>query len=173
MKHLLMILVLVLFCSKMQAQEKYANDVESLDQIIAALYEVISGDKEVKRDWARFENLFAQDARLIPSRKNKEGIIGFRVMTPGGYVESSGAYLESNGFFEKEISRKTETYGSLVHVWSTYESYHTSKDEEPFARGINSIQLINDGSRWWIMQIYWLAETEDNPLPEKYLIKMK
>ncbi|MEM6806000.1 MAG: hypothetical protein AAF696_31675, partial [Bacteroidota bacterium] len=61
--------------------------------------------------------------------------------------------------------------GSMVHLWSTYDSFHTSTDEKPFARGINSIQLMHDGSRWWIMQIYWLGETEDNPLPEKYLSK--
>ena len=74
-------------------------------------------------------------------------------------------------FFEVEIHRVTEQYGSLVHLWSTYESYRTSEDEEPFARGINSIQAINDDGRWKILQIYWLGETPDNPIPDKYLPK--
>ena len=155
----------------MHAQKDFSKDVSSLDNIIEALYEVISGDKGVKRDWDRFENLFSEDARLVPSSKNKENKVGYQIMTPSSYKESSGTYLEENGFFEKEIHRVTEVYGSLVHIWSTYESYRTSKDETPFMRGINSIQLLNDGERWWVMQIYWLGETDDNPLTEKYLPK--
>jgi hypothetical protein len=67
------------------------------------------------------------------------------------------------------MSRKTEAYGSLVHAYSTYKAYHSKTDAEPFARGINSIQLMNDGQRWWVVSIYWLAETEALPLPKKYL----
>lgn len=155
----------------MNGQSDYSNDVTSIDNIIEALYGVISGNKGVKRDWARFEYLFAEDARLIPTRKNDEGVTGYRIMTPQDYAKNSGPYLESNGFFEKEIKRTTETYGSLVHVWTTYESFNSMEEKEPAARGINSIQLLNDGKRWWIMQIYWLGETDDNPLPEKYLPK--
>ena len=150
---------------------KYAEDVASLDAIMAALYEVISGDAGVKRDWDRFRYLFVEDARLIPTGKNQEGEVGFRIMSPDGYAERSGAWLEENGFHEVEIHRVVEEYGSLVHLFSTYESYRSKADEEPFARGINSIQLMNDGDRWWILHIYWLGETEELPLPEKYLPK--
>ncbi|MDW3652269.1 MAG: hypothetical protein R8P61_34655 [Bacteroidia bacterium] len=160
-----------LLMSSSIAQDKYAADVASLDAIIEALYGSISGDKGEKRDWDRFKYLFTPEAKLIPSAKNPEGITKYRIMTPESYVETSGSYLEENGFFEKETYRVTEEYGSLVHIFSTYDSYHTSKDEKPFARGINSIQLLHDGKRWWIMQIYWLGETKDNPLPAKYLPK--
>ena len=148
---------------------KYANDVSSLDNILAALYGVISGEKGEKRDWERFKYLFIEEARLIPSGRRQEGKIGYRIMSPADYAENSGKWLEENGFFETEISRKTEVYGSLVHVFSTYESRRSASDAEPFARGINSIQLMNDGARWWIVQIYWLGETEENQLPKKYL----
>ena len=150
---------------------KYTDDVKSLDNILAALYEVISGEKGVKRDWARFKNLFIKDAQLMPSSKNKAGKVGYRVLTPQGYVDNAGKFLEENGFFEVEISRKTEKYGSLVHAFSTYESYHSKADDTPFARGINSIQLMNDGERWWVVSIYWLGETEALPLPSNYLLK--
>ena len=138
---------------------------------MSALYASISGDKGVERDWDRFKNLFIEEARLMPSGKNKEGKTGYRIMTPSGYVESSGKWLVENGFHEVEINRVTEEYGSLVHVWSTYESYRSKADEKPFMRGINSIQLMNDGERWWIMHIYWLGEKEALPLPEQYLPK--
>jgi len=36
-------------------------------------------------------------------------------------------------------------------------------------RGINSIQLFYDGSRWWIVSIYWQQESPEYPIPEKYL----
>ena len=151
--------------------ETYTEDVKSLDNILAALYEVISGEKGVKRDWDRFKNLFIEDAQLMPSGKNKAGRVGYRVLTPQGYVDNAGKRLEENGFFEVEISRKTEEYGSLVHAFSTYESYHTKADKKPFARGINSIQLMNDGERWWVVSIYWLGETDGQPLPASYLPK--
>jgi len=154
-----------------KAQADYSNDVASLDNMITTLYSVISGEKGEVRNWDRFKNLFAEDARLIPSGKNKEGKVGFRIMTPSDYVISSGKRLEEVGFHELEINRVIEEYGSLVHIWSTYESYHSKSEKTPFARGINSLQLMNDGKRWWILQIYWLGETPENPLPKKYLPK--
>lgn len=152
-------------------ESPYAKDVVSLDAIMSALYGVISGDAGEKRDWDRFRYLFVEEARLMPSGKNPEGEVGYRILSPDGYVERSGAWLEENGFHEVEIHRVVEEYGSLVHLFSTYESYRSKADEEPFARGINSIQLMNDGNRWWILHIYWLGETEELPLPAKYLPK--
>lgn len=158
---------------QVSAQNEYDRDVSSLDNVMSTLYLVISGEKGELRDWDRFKNLFVTDARLIPTTKNKEGKAGYRIMTPSDYVASAGKRLEEVGFHETEINRKTEAYGSLVHVWSTYESYHSKSDKAPFARGINSIQLMNDGNRWWILQIYWLGESTENPLPKKYLPKKK
>ncbi len=150
---------------------KYIEDVASLDNILDALYASISGEKGVLRDWDRFRNLFIPEARLMPSSKNQEGKVGYRIMSPDEYVARSGKWLEENGFHEVEISREEVEYGSLVHVFSTYESYRSKADEKPFARGINSIQLMNDGERWWVIQIYWLGETEALPLPAEYLPK--
>jgi hypothetical protein len=62
-----------------------------------------------------------------------------------------------------------EQYGSVVHVFSTYDSKKKLEDEKPFMRGINSIQLWNDGKRWWVVSVFWQAETVDNPIPGKYL----
>lgn len=151
------------------AQNNYPEDVASVDQIIGTLYAVISGEKGEVRNWDRFRNLFVPEARLIPSSKNPEGVTGYRILTPTDYVASAGQRLEKLGFHEVEINRQVEQYGSMVHVWSTYESYHSKTETQPFARGINSIQLMNDGTRWWIIQIYWLGETPENPLPATYL----
>lgn len=173
MKKLILLLFLtVLALNNTQAQTNDANylqKVQSLDSTLYNLYAVISGEKGVKRDWELFKYLFHADAKLIPSGKNQEGIIGARFMSPDGYVSTAGKYLEENGFFEKEIYRKVDTFGNITQVFSTYESYHSEKDAEPFARGVNSIQLLHDGSRYWIINIYWMAETPEHPLPAEYL----
>ncbi|WP_420316102.1 hypothetical protein [Ekhidna sp.] len=153
------------------AQDKYLNKVQTLDSTIETLYEVISGAAGEKRNWELFKYLFTNDAQLIPSGPNEEGKIGYRVMSPSQYVETSGSWLEENGFFEKEIYRVTESFGSLTHIFSTYESYRSEADEKPFTRGINSIQLMKDKERWWVVNIYWTGERDDNPIPEKYLPK--
>lgn len=151
-----------------QAQSPYQADHESLDAIMEALYEVISGAQGEARNWERFEALFIPEARLMPTGSNPEtGKIGMRVWSPQDYIQMAGSRLEQMGFYEQEIHRVVEAYGPITHVFSTYESRH-APDEAPFVRGINSIQLLNDGERWWIVSIYWSGETNANPLPAKY-----
>jgi hypothetical protein len=77
--------------------------------------------------------------------------------------------LLQKGFYETEVARRTEQFGRIAHVWSTYESRHDPSDAEPFMRGINSFQLFNDGSRWWILSICWQHESVDHAIAEKYL----
>lgn len=149
----------------------YDQDTSSLDHILSALYEVISGEAGEERNWDRFLNLFYENAWLIPSGQNQEGIVSATHMSPKQYVEQANTHLVENGFFEKELSRKEQRFGNITHVWSTYESFRTKNDIEPFSRGINSIQLLNDGNRWWILNIYWTPETLENPIPQEYLSK--
>jgi hypothetical protein len=144
-------------------------DVGSADAIIAALYDVISGPAGQKRDWDRFRSLFAPGARLIPTGRRQDGTHSMRVLTPEEYLTNSGPLLERNGFFEREISQTSESYGGMVHRFSSYESRRTATDSVPFARGINSIQLVNDGQRWWVVTILWEGERPDNPIPARYL----
>src|SRR5882672_4657508 len=145
------------------------KDVESIDAILAALYNVISGPAG-DRDWNRFRSLFLPEARMGAVRKKPDGTFTASSFTPDGYVERAGKYFKEKPFFESELSRKTEQFGQEAHVFSTYES-RNAKDEKPFARGINSLQLFNDGKRWYVVSIFWDEERADNPLPQKYLTK--
>ncbi|MFK7772489.1 MAG: DUF4440 domain-containing protein [Saprospiraceae bacterium] len=149
--------------------KKYLEKVKTLDSTLENLYGVISGEKGEARDRDLFRYLFKPDAKLIPSGKNQAGKTGCKFMTPDDYIKSSGEWLVENGFFEKEIARKTDTFGNITQVFSTYESFHSESDQAPFMRGINSIQLLNDGERWWVLNIYWMQETEEAPIPVKYL----
>jgi hypothetical protein len=144
-------------------------DVASIDSIIAAVYDVISGPAGKKRDWDRMRSLFIQGARLIPTGPRRNGGYGSRVLSVEDFIAGSTPILEKEGFYEKESARKSEMFGRIAHVFSTYESRHAADDAKPFVRGINSFQLMNDGSRWWIVTIFWQGEDEKNPIPEKYL----
>ncbi|NER17496.1 hypothetical protein [Spongiivirga citrea] len=157
--------------SSQSLDEKYGENVNSLGNTLETLYGVISGPKGEKRNWELFNYLFLEDAKLIPSGQNRQGANAPRYLSTEDYIKLSGKWLEENGFFEKELHRKTEIFGSLVHVWSTYESFKNATDKEPFARGINSIQLYFDGSRYWVTNIYWTGERPDLPIPGEYLPK--
>ncbi|MCA1817401.1 MAG: hypothetical protein LC746_13600 [Acidobacteria bacterium] len=156
-------------------------DVDTIDHILAALYDVISGPAGKKRDWDRMRSLFIPGARLIPTSSRRapgtppdapltgKEEYAARVLSPEDYIARSAPFLEGNGFFERESARRTEQYGHIAHVFSTYESRHKAEDAKPFQRGINSIQLVNDGRRWWVVTIFWEGETNVTPLPDKYL----
>ena len=151
-----------------QSKEAMPTDVASLDSIMKATYDSISGDAGQARDWNRFRSLFIQGARLIPTGKNKDGVISSTILSPDEYITRAEPFL-MKGFFEREIARRVESYGNIAHVFSTYESRHKRDDKEPFARGINSFQLMNDGKRWWVVTIYWQGETPENQIPKGYL----
>ena len=146
-----------------------AADVASMDAIIAAVYDVISGPAGQQRDWDRMRSLFVPDARLIPTIYRPDSTPRLLVWSVDQYIDVAGPRLEQNGFFEREVARTTERYGGVVQAFSTYESRHTASDPQPFARGINSFQLWYDGARWWVVTIYWEAERPGNPIPERYL----
>ncbi len=129
---------------------KEANpaDVASIDSIIKAVHDVISGNAGEKGDWDRFRTLFHKDARMIPSGKNPTtGVVGARVLSTEDYITRSSPFMEKEGFFERELARRTDVYGNIAQVFSTYQSFHKKTDKTPFTRGINSFQLLNDGKR--------------------------
>ena len=146
-------------------------DVESIEAIVAAAYDVISGPAAKKRDWERERALFWPGARLIPTAtvpgRNDVGLAPL-MLDVEGYIDRVEPIFAKSGFYEKEIARRIEQFGRIAHVWSTYESRNDPGDAEPFMRGINSIQLFNDGKRWWILSIYWQHESPQHPIPEKY-----
>jgi hypothetical protein len=154
-----------------QTDSTVANpkDVESIDAILKMLYDVISGPAGQARNWNRMRSLFLPEAKMVATGTSQTGEIVKRVMTVEDYITRNGPVLEKNGFFEKEIFRKQEVYGRIAHCFSTYEAKRNANDSAPFMRGINSIQLYNDGKRWWILSIFWQSESKDTPLPKEYL----
>jgi hypothetical protein len=143
-------------------------DVTTIDGIIGALYDVISGPAGKVRDWNRMRSLFAPEGGLRAVGQRPDGTIVSRPMTVEDYITRNSPAFEKMAFFEREAARTTEQFGQVAHVFSTYESRHDPKGE-PFQRGINSIQLYNDGHRWWIANLVWRGEDANLKLPERYL----
>lgn len=149
-----------------------AKDVETIDGIVAALYDVISGGIGQARNWNRMRSLFIPEARIMaiaPKRDSTD--FGLRIMSVSDYIANSGPTLIETGFREKEISRKTDQWGELAQVFTTYE---TILDKDGTSkRGINSVQLMHDGTRWWIISLLFEAERDQLRLPENYLKSSK
>jgi hypothetical protein len=137
-------------------------DVQSLDAILAAVYDVISGPAG-PRDWNRFRSLFVPEGRLTSTAKNP-GASAVRLLTVDGYIERAGKYFTTHAFYESAIVNRVQRFGGIAQVFSSYES-RNAPNEKPFTRGVNSIQLFHDGSRWWVLSILWDEESPTNPLP--------
>lgn len=152
----------------MTIDPRYATDVGSIDAIIDAIYDAVSGPAG-PRDHARERHLFHPDARLMrglpvgspPASAPTEGL---RVMTVDQFNEVNVPFFRDHDFYEIEIGREVFQFGRWAHVISAYES-RFGVDQPPYARGINSIQLWWDADRWWVVNVIWDWESPTRPIP--------
>jgi hypothetical protein len=165
---LLILLTVILQTGKAQVITKYGDNVSTLDGIMKAYYDVVTVKKGGKVSYERDSLIHWPGVNVGSTGIDKNGKPAFHYMSLKEYHRLSDPYLEKDGFYEKEISRKVEKFGSINHVWSTYESRN-----EPggpiIERGINSIELYFDGTRFWILGWFFDGERKDNPIPKEYL----
>ena len=153
-------------------------DAVSVDAIVAALYGSVSHGADASPDFDRMRRIFLFVGMLVPP---KAAGADFRAMDVDQFAERYEKSVATRkekgepatGFFEREIARRTDCFGNICQVFSTYESRHSPSDTTLFQRGINSIQLLRDGNRWWIASVVWDAERPDNPIPAQYLQSAK
>jgi hypothetical protein len=147
------------------------NDVEqgSPQEIVSALYEVISGPADEIRDWDRFRSMFIESARIILASSRPDSEVGLNSWSVEEFIEEADRFYREDGFWEREVSSRMEQFGKITHIFSTYESFRGTKGGAPVARGINSIQLLYDSGRWSIANILFDHESQLNPIPERYL----
>lgn len=145
------------------------EDVTLPSAIVLASYVAISGPPGQALNLDRFRSLFLPQAQLV-SVNIKDGQGMARTMTLQEFTDMVTARIGKDGHIEHEIAHRIEVYGNMANVWSAYESRKTAGDPQ-VTRGINSIQLMNDGKRWWISGAQWQHETADAPIPAKYLSK--
>lgn len=142
------------------------DDVKSPEAIIAALSSSISGEAGQVRNWDRFRSLFVPGAgRLVVTRVPRTGPADVTVLSMEDYIARS-----SNGapasFFEIPIAYDVQSFGRMSHVYESYGLHHT-RDDQPYVRGVNSFELLSDGTRFYVLQVFWDTERPDNPLPAR------
>jgi hypothetical protein len=149
------------------------TDSASIEAIVTALYESISRKPGEYSDWERMRPLFSASARIIPpsTQGGTPEVLDFEAFRQRVDDNVGRLHAEGNdrGFHESELAKRTDRFGNIGHVWSTYASRYSAEDPQPYTRGINSFQLAYDGRRWWVITIFWDAERADNPIPPEYL----
>ena len=141
-----------------------SEDAATIDGVMRALYDVISGPAGAPRDWARLHALYAPHARLVPTRLSPDGDLAVESLDVAGYVASRAPYFAAHGFHEVELDRAVTRYGALAHVWSTYEARDTPDGPARF-RGANSLQLLRRDGRWWVLSVMWQPEPPGDAPP--------
>jgi len=145
------------------------EDVETLDAILEAFYDVISGPAGERRDWERDQALFLPGARQVATGI-RDGRPFARSMDHEAYSARGDEIFRREGFFEREIHRVVRRFGNVAHAFSTYET-RVEEGGPVRTRGVNSIDLYFDGARWWITSAIWDSERPDNPIPPDWLAR--
>jgi len=143
--------------------EARAEDVSTIEGIVKASYETISGGVGVARQWGRDRTLFDPNSRSVVIHVDaKTGAIKTESMTEQDFADRSDASLVKDGFTERELKHVIKTFGNVATVLSSYEGSTSGKVIE---RGVNIFQLYFDGKRWWILSMVWDEERPGNPIP--------
>ncbi len=153
-----------------QVKTSFGDEVATLDGIIKAYYDVVTVKKGGTVSYERDSLLHAPGAAVGMAQYDKKGKVLLKIISLKKFHQLSDSSLQADGFYENEIGRKVERFGAVYHVWSTYESKKTAEGTVE-DRGINSIELYFDGTRFWILSWFFDTENKDRPIPKKYLIK--
>ena len=167
MKQFLFYLVTLMFImtTSLKAQNKsFENDTKTIDALMRASYEVVSGEKGTKRQWERDNYLHHPKAVYSYFDKKKQEQV---VMTLQEFHKETDDMVFNTAFYENEINREVRIFGNIAHVWSTYET-RLVKGGKVERRGINSIQLIFEHNRWYIISWIFSAETNNNLIPKTF-----
>lgn len=164
------ILIALLIAGTIASSKSQSSDLSTIDGLIEALYASISGPAG-ERDWEYFYSLYKPNAIMGAMRTTPAGEVIYSGFSPQEYVERNGPFFVENGFWEEELHREVIEYGELAHVFSSYEFRTDNNGEEVRQRGINSLQLVFEDERWWIVSIQWNSERDALPLPEKFAKK--
>jgi hypothetical protein len=147
------------------------EDVASIEAIVKASYETISGGVGVPRQWGRDESLFDPNVRFVAVQRGpKSGATIAMITTHQEFVDAADESTVKDGFTERELAHKIERYGNVATVLSSYEGKNASTGKV-VTRGVNIFQLYFDGKRWWILSMAWDEETPQNPIPPELLPK--
>ena len=168
MKKSCLLLPLLLISFFLQAQEKAAvlPEQDSPEALITAMYKLISGPAG-ERNWDKLR-AYCKPEVQFNVLSQKDGSSVYRSLSLDEYIATAGKHFLANDFYEEPLGYTIQRFGPIAQVFSAYSS-SKSPGGEAFDRGVNSYQLVKEGGRWWIVNILWTSETEENPLPAELI----
>lgn len=135
----------------------------TLDELVKALDDAVSGP--ANKDRTCFRALMMPEARLSPVVKQPEGGFAPHLLSVDDWI-AAVAKRGSAPFYEVQVKVKPEIYGHFAHLWCAYEIRDMPQGKATVT-GINSIQAVQDGPRWRVLNILWESNTTAGPVPEK------
>lgn len=143
--------------------------VKSIEGITNKMIELISGEIGEERNWEEYRNLFIPTAQKMSIRKTRDGKERVNVMNLEEFVRNVGPYYSKDGFEEYAIGLTINEFNGIAIVFQSFYCKNLKGTYEK--RGVNSYQLVYLDDRWWIASTLFTNETEDSPIPDKYLYK--
>ncbi len=135
---------------------------KSLDAVLPTLYGIVSGKADSHKNWGLMRQFFAPNAIVTPLFHDKNGKVKAKAGSVDDFIELNKVYFKGKSFYESEVKRTVFTFGHMANILSTYES-RKEPDGLPYAKGINSFQLINDGRRWCVLSVTWDSDSIFHP----------
>ncbi len=164
MKTLLPLFITFLLSSNSFAQNRVDLDsyvVKTIEGTIGEIYKIISGERGENRNWEAFRQLFTPDAQFSVLSHDKTGNGKVKTFTLEEFVRVGMDAYEKDGFVEKPLKTVINQYNGIANVFQSYYAKELDFEEE----GVNSLQLIFDGKRWWITSVLWTSNGNGVELP--------
>jgi len=132
-------------------------DFTTVDSVVEALYRGVSFSPGGGPDYELIRALFHPRGYVTAPKEDTAGSI--TPTTVDQFVIRLDASLKAEGIFdvgamEQEINRRTLIFRRIAHVFSSYQ-FTLLGSNTPLARGINTLQLVYDSDRWWILSLSW------------------
>ena len=137
----------------MRSPRSCADVRGQIDELMGLFYRVISFEEGGSPDWEAMKGLFSTHARITrvtPEAIDYLDLTGFRSLAEE--LIEVGAFTS---FFEREIARRVDRYGSVMHVASVYETKISPDAVDFIERGVNSLQLGQENGTWKICSLCW------------------
>src|SRR5215218_1195002 len=126
-----------------------------------ALYTALNTEPDQPFDRAHIHTLFTPGARIHVAGPTSQSNPEQFTWTVDEFLDRLSA-APITGRREYELHHHTDRFGNIAHVFSTYELTYTDSAGVPTTlRGINSFQLIYNGTNWRIFSLIWDAERDD------------
>lgn len=140
--------------------------LDTVASVVDALYDALSFAGGSQPNYALVRAIFHPQARITPPAEDTAGSLS--PMAVDDYIEIFHKRLVEDGITDQggrelEIHRHTLTFNRVAHVFSSYQ-FVLLGASKPLVSGVNTIQLVYENERWWILSLSWDRAREGQSL---------